>query len=36
MINLWVYKVEHNIMGTTVEDVPMRYRKQVEDIINSK
>lgn len=33
MVKLWVYKVENNVLGTTIEDVPERYYEQVLDIL---
>ena len=33
MVSLWVYKVENEVLGTTIEDVPDRYYQQVLDIL---
>lgn len=33
MVKLWVYKVENNVLGTTIDDVPERYYKQVLDLL---
>lgn len=30
MIKLWAYKVENNVMGATIDDVPDRYLEQVK------
>lgn len=36
MVKLWAYKVEHNIMGTTIDNVPERYYQQVLDLLVEK
>lgn len=33
MVSLWVYKVENEVLGTTMGDVPDRYYRQVLDIL---
>lgn len=33
MVNLWVYKVKNEVMGTTIKDVPERYYQQVLNIL---
>lgn len=33
MVNLWVYKVKNEVMGTTINDVPERYYRQVLNIL---
>ncbi len=30
MVSLWVYKVKNEVNGTTIDDVPERYLKQVK------
>lgn len=33
MVKLWAYKVENNVLGTTLDDVPDRYYQQVLDLL---
>lgn len=33
MVKLWAYKVENNVLGAKLEDVPERYYQQVLDIL---
>lgn len=33
MVKLWAYKVENNVLGTTINDVPERYYQQVLDTL---
>lgn len=30
MVKLWAYKVENNVLGTTLDDVPERYLDAVK------